>query len=367
MKKYISICVIILGALFLAACGAAKQDPTVTPEAPVIAEDMIIADGRLEPVRFAFMGFNTGGVVQEVLVAEGDQVKAGQVLARLDNIEALEAEVVKAQEAYLLAQQTKDLSGSVALKELAKAYETFRNAQQRLDVFDIPNRFKGMTPAEALVSSSERVEKARTQFNPYRNYKKKNKFIRGLIESEDDAWAYYNLAVRWTDLEADLENARIQLDQVKKEYGSAGSTSTAETSLSMAKFETAEANLAAARGALENAELRAPFAGTVTGVKIKDGEAVAPNFSIVSIADLTGWIVKTTNLTEIDVVDLEQGQSATITLDALPASPLTGEVLSIGQLFSEVQGDVVYEVTVKLSETQPQMRWGMTAEVELAR
>ncbi len=77
--------------------------------------------------------------------------------------------------------------------------------------------------------------------------------------------------------------------------------------------------------------------------------------------------MKTTNLTEIDVVDLEQGQSATITLDALPASPLTGEVLSIGQTFAEKQGDVVYEVTVKLSESQPQMRWGMTAEVKLPR
>ncbi len=121
MKKNISICVIILGALLLAACGATKQDPTATPEAPVIAENVIIAEGRLEPVQFAVMGFNASGVVQEVLVAEGDQVKAGQVLARLDNIEALEAEEVKAQEAYLLAQQTMNLSESEALKDTGKS------------------------------------------------------------------------------------------------------------------------------------------------------------------------------------------------------------------------------------------------------
>jgi uncharacterized lipoprotein YbaY len=65
MKKTISIFVVILGTLFLAACGTAKQDPTSTPEAPVIAEKAIVAEGRLEPVQFAKMSFNTSGVVND--------------------------------------------------------------------------------------------------------------------------------------------------------------------------------------------------------------------------------------------------------------------------------------------------------------
>ena len=77
--------------------------------------------------------------------------------------------------------------------------------------------------------------------------------------------------------------------------------------------------------------------------------------------------MKTTDLTEIDVADLEEGQSATITLDALPDAPLSGEVMNISQAFTEVQGDVVYEVIVKLTKSQPQMRSGMTAEVKLQR
>jgi macrolide-specific efflux system membrane fusion protein len=102
-------------------------------------------------------------------------------------------------------------------------------------------------------------------------------------------------------------------------------------------------------------------------VDIKSGESVSPNQPVFTIADFSSWIVKTTDLTEIDVVDLEEGQSATITLDALPNAPLNGEVMNISQTFTEVQGDVVYEVIVKLTESQPQMRWGMTAEVKLQR
>ena len=75
-------------------------------------------------------------------------------------------------------------------------------------------------------------------------------------------------------------------------------------------------------------------------------------------------MVKTTDLTELDVINISEGQTVTVTLDAMPESPLTGTVLSIGQTFSESQGDVVYEVTIALTETDPAMRWGMTAVVK---
>jgi HlyD family secretion protein len=367
MKKPVLFCIFFIATLTLAACGAAKPDPTATPEAPVIAEGMIVTDGRLEPVRFASMSFNASGMIRDILVAEGDKVEPGQVLARLDNIELLIADEIKAQEAYLLAQQTLNLSEPEALKDLAKAYETFRSAQQKLDEFSIPVEFIGKTPSEAVVSTGESVEKARAAYDPYHGYKQTTKFVKDLKRKLDDAWADYNQAVKWMNLEADLENARIELDQAKKEFDNLGSSGSTDNSAAKAKFAVAEANLASARAALQNAELKAPFAGTITGVDIKSGESVSPNQPVFTIADFSSWIVKTTDLTEIDVVDLEEKQPATITLDALPDAPLNGEVMNISQAFTEVQGDVVYEVIVKLTESQPQMRWGMTAEVKLQR
>jgi hypothetical protein len=53
----------------------------------------------------------------------------------------------------------------------------------------------------------------------------------------------------------------------------------------------------------------------------------------------------------------------TVRLDAIPEAQLAGTILSIGQTYTENQGDVVYEVTILLDDTHPAMRWGMTAAV----
>ena len=140
----------------------------------------------------------------------------------------------------------------------------------------------------------------------------------------------------------------------------------AEKSVAEAQFEAARANLAAAHAALADVELRAPFDGTVAGLKVKGGEAVSPGQVVVSLADFSGWIVKTTDLTELDVVEISEGQAVTITLDAIPEAEIQGMVQSIGQNYTEKQGDVVYEVTVELTETLPNMRWGMTAVVKFS-
>jgi hypothetical protein len=55
-----------------------------------------------------------------------------------------------------------------------------------------------------------------------------------------------------------------------------------------------------------------------------------------------------------------------IYLDALPEAELEGTVMKIDQNFSEVQGDIVYEVTILLGDSVPGMRWGMTTEVKFS-
>jgi multidrug resistance efflux pump len=111
-------------------------------------------------------------------------------------------------------------------------------------------------------------------------------------------------------------------------------------------------------------ELRAPFDGTIAGLKVKGSESVTPGQVIVSVADFSGWIVKTTDLTELDVVDIAEGQPVQVALDAFPEELLGGKVQTIGQNYSEKQGDIVYEVTVALTESLTNMRWGMTTEVK---
>lgn len=127
-----------------------------------------------------------------------------------------------------------------------------------------------------------------------------------------------------------------------------------------AQITQAEAAQVAAQAALDDIELRAPWAGTLAALDLKVGEQVSPGVPVVTLADFGGWKVETDNLTEIEVPDVEVGQAVVITPDALPNLELSGEVDSIGNLFEEKRGDITYTVDIRLKDTDPRLRWGMT-------
>src|SRR5512145_1964467 len=103
---------LMLASLLVAACSAGNA-PTPTPEAAptAIADDTIIAEGRLEPIHYAEIAFSAGGTVSEVLVKEGQEVKKGDVLVRLGdasdtNYAAAQLELATAQQALNDLQDT---------------------------------------------------------------------------------------------------------------------------------------------------------------------------------------------------------------------------------------------------------------------
>jgi multidrug resistance efflux pump len=387
MKHLFVLCLVILAGSLLAACGAAvaQAAPPSTPIPTVVAESVIIAEGRLEPARYVDIAFNANGTVSEVLVAEGEQVTEGQVIARLENSETKQAEVAKAEEDFLLAQQSFDSAEVTALGKLAEAHESVRKAQYELDNFNVPSELRGMSTAEGLKYTFTKLDEARVKFEPYRyqeerlewelnrdNPNEQNEQVyrstaKIFKKQLDDAWADYSKAIKWATLESNLENAQAEMAKSQKEYELLSSGSNAdEKALAEAQYEAARANLAAAQAALADVELRAPFDGTVASLKVKTGESVTPGQVVASLADFSSWIIKTTDLTELDVVNITAGQAVLIALDALPEETLNGKVQLIGQNYSEKQGDVVYEVTVELTDSLPNMRWGMTAAVKFA-
>ena len=81
MKYKLFIALISLGLLFSACSPAAPATSAVIPT--VIADSTIIAEGRVEPVRYAEVSFITSGLVSEVLAEEGQPVKQGDLLIRV--------------------------------------------------------------------------------------------------------------------------------------------------------------------------------------------------------------------------------------------------------------------------------------------
>jgi multidrug resistance efflux pump len=157
--------------------------------------------------------------------------------------------------------------------------------------------------------------------------------------------------------EANLAEAQARVAKVK------GGPDPDQLALAQARLVSAQDGLAAAEAGLKNSELRAPFAGVLAKLSLKVGEQVGPGQAVATLADFSGWVVETDNLTEIEVVKIKTGQGASVVLDALPNQTLHGKVTSISSVFEEKRGDITYTVKLALENKLPEMRWGMTAEV----
>jgi HlyD family secretion protein len=87
--------------------------------------------------------------------------------------------------------------------------------------------------------------------------------------------------------------------------------------------------------------------------------------AIVALGDLGALRVETTDLSETDVARVREGQLVKITFDALPGKTLSGKVTRIAPMSTPGQSGVNYAVTVELDQTDPALRWGMTAFVDV--
>ena len=89
MKKLVLISILAMVAVSMIACSTATTaSPTAQAKptlASVKATSKIIAEGKVIPAQSAFLGMQIGGLVSQVPVATGAQVKAGQLLVQLDS------------------------------------------------------------------------------------------------------------------------------------------------------------------------------------------------------------------------------------------------------------------------------------------
>ena len=119
-KNLIPIFILLLGSLFLAACGSAAAQGIDPTDIPAVTDFAVVAEGRLVPKESVQLSFVTSGQVSEILVQEGDQVAAGDVIARLGNREALEAGLAGA-ELDLLASNLELTAAKLDLLNAQKA------------------------------------------------------------------------------------------------------------------------------------------------------------------------------------------------------------------------------------------------------
>ena len=379
---------LLLGSVMLSGCQAIKNltspEPTVAP-APVKQDDStVIAEGHVVPSDFTNLYFTTVGQVTEILVKEGDQVSKGDTLAHLGDRQSFEANLASAEFDLLHAQQQlHDLNEKVAIASseanlaVLDAEQAYMDAQKRLEDIDTDETQDKIDDARKVVSDvSDDVENAQDEFDKYKDLDSDNQNRKDAEDKLKDAQVKYDQAVRDRDTlindlgraKEDLANAQARLNQARLDAEARQSgPDPDQLALAQAQVKDATAQVAAAQSALDKLALVAPYAGRILRIDISAGERVQSNQTVLVLADTSSWFVETSDLTESEVVKISLDQPVMIKPDALPDVEISGTVESIDETFIERAGDITYIVRIKLDETDPILRWGMTVEARFGK
>jgi multidrug efflux pump subunit AcrA (membrane-fusion protein) len=345
----------------------------------------VVASGIVVPGQEARLAFALGGKVETVEVAVGDQVRAGQLLARLAGSEGLTAAIETANLEQMIAQQALDALYKDMDVRQAQAWETYLEARQAYtDTLQARNNLNSLADSPLAKAARQELENAQGLVRRLRAYY--NKLPGDPDTDPDKAKAFFNLKVarmraelaqrkvdefggeprpdELEEAEADLALAQAAMAKSRRDYEILqDGPDPDQVELAEARLSTARAQVAAAQSALADLELLAPFDGTVSALHIHAGEWANPGQPALLLSDLQDLRVETTDLSELDVPKIETGQPVTVIVKALNQE-VAGRVFDISPLADTLGGDVVYKTTVELEQVPPGLRAGMSVEVQ---
>ena len=384
MKTKTGIGIILLLILsLLTGCAKTTGKIAATPIVDSTTfKPAVNATGMVVPARWAVLSAQTSGVVGEVLVADGDQVEAGQSLIQLTGAEAANAvvtaaklELTDAQSAYDALENNSAAKAAQALKGIVTANEMIIAAERALDDFDQNPYLNKVKQAQADVNREKaQLDLAKKDFDKYATRPETDSTRKYYADRLADQQRDYDAAVR--DLhelevqkqqaEASLATGQAMLVTAQKDYDERkDGPSEADRLFAEARLENANAKLKSAVTALAQLSLPAPFDGVVHNPKARVGELVSAGQPLMYLSDPSTMQVETTDLNEIDVARLHIGDAAVITFDALPDVILSGKVSHIATRVAESAG-VNYTVVIMLDEIPARLLWGMTAYAEIS-
>ncbi|MGI6484733.1 MAG: efflux RND transporter periplasmic adaptor subunit [Tepidanaerobacteraceae bacterium] len=327
--KYIILLLVIL--LIVSGCGETTPQDQEAEEKAVAVEVEYSREedlpeyqsfpGQVSAENEIGLSAKMGGKVEAVLVKEGDAVKTGQALIRLEQKDVL-SQYNQAKAAYNAA--------LAQLKSLKEGQLPQQVAQLR----------SSLNQAEANYENAEE------------NFER----MKGLLEQGAIS-------------QQQFEGAKLQYEVAKEQYESAKTQLelTLEKSMPVsieaaeANVKQAEAGLSAAQTALDNTVVTSPIDGTVGLVNAQVGQLLSPGVPVVTVGNMKTAEVQV-GVTEENIGPLKVGQEAEVTVDAIP-SPFKGKISTVS-LFRDPMTKL-YPVKIVVPNENGLLISGMFARVKL--
>ncbi|HUU33803.1 MAG TPA: efflux RND transporter periplasmic adaptor subunit [Vicinamibacterales bacterium] len=287
-------------------------------------QSFVTASGEIVATRFADIGSSAMGRLVGLSVKEGDRVKAGQVLARIDRVQAASSAAAAS-------------AGLGALEADARgAADQARAAQAELD---------------AAAARAAETQKALVRAKDLRSA--------GLIPQSDFDTAIANAASAAAQA-ASAASAVARAAQAKD---------AAERRVTQGRAEQTRA-----RDLLDKTQITAPIDGVVTRLDVEEGEMVVigiqnqPGTILMTVSDLSA-INAEVKVAEADVLRLAIDNHATITIDAANGRTFPGRVVEIGASALPQVGTQAaareFRVKVRLEGDTTILRPGLTCDAEI--
>jgi HlyD family secretion protein len=302
-KILIALVVLVGGSIAIFAGVRYSHRGIVTVQTGrVVRQDLasvVTASGEIKPRKYINIGANAMGELVDIPVREGDHVRKGQLVARIENIQP-QADV-NAQRASL----------SSAEADAAAAEAGLKAADDNL-----------LTMQAGVDRAKADLEKARLDFK-----RGEELYQSKLIPKQDydqRKAAYDSAAASLNEAQARLTQARAQSEQTRSQLNS-----------SQKRVAQLHAMVTRADDVLNKYSSYAPLDGVVTNLPVRVGETVVPGVqnsaasTIMTIADMS-LITAEVKVDETDIVSVKMDQVADVTIDAIPNKTFKGHVIEIG-------------------------------------
>ena len=387
LRTFLLLTALLVLTVLVTACGSsssATQSAGTGGTGTVSSldvSDSIETSGSLDADQLAELAWKTSGIVEDVNVAVGDKVKAGDILATLkadtvpETIAAAQADLVSA-ERNLEDVKTSSLASAQAQVALAEAQSDYDTAKNKVDNLKYDRATPEMIKnAESqLTLAKQAMDKAQSDFNSVANNPKNTSstplYASAYTKLYQAQKAYQSAlaTLNWykghptdTDvatIQADFALAEAKLGDAQREW------ERLKDGPDPNDIAAAQAKVDAAQATVNSMYIIAPFDGDVIAVLTAPNNLVGSGDTAVVVVNPDTLKVEA-QVDESDIPNVSVGDKATITMDTLPDQTLSGHVTMIDPIGTSVSGLVKYTVVVALDPIDITPLFGATTDVTL--